>query len=297
MMRSTSRGSLLLVAVTLLLAGCSSTKDPVQPPEADEPDPTIFGSIVGTVVDDELQPIPRAQVAVASGVVESTHTDEDGSFLIQGLPPGPDTLYIAAIGFEAAARQVELVAGRNEEITIRLSEVGTDEPFSMLETHQGLIACGSGAGFEGSGFTQVGCGAADPNQAFLFNFTFGKDLKGILFEMSWTPAQALSRDLVFNVEKDGCGVECTEDDTFAQLQGCCYLRVPVTIDEMRKPAGALPATDFGEDGGRIQTRTLPAFGEAGSPVTVFTQQPFEIRVEYFYNGLPSDWDMRSNVLD
>lgn len=296
-MRTRNRFGFLFVALSVLLAGCSSERDSTAPPPSVSPDSDLLGSIVGSVVDDELQPVPDAQVAVASSVVESTYTDALGRFTIHGLPPGPDTLYVAAIGYEAAARKVDIVAGEAKEVTVGLSKVGTDEPFSMLQTNHGFIACGSGAGINGSGLTQVGCGATDPNQQFLFNYTFGKDLKGILFEMTWTPGQALSRDLVLNVEKDGCGVDCTQKDTFAQLQGCCYLRVPVTIDAMTKPAGALPATDFREDGGRIQTRTFPAFGEGGSPLTVFTQQQFEIRAEYFYKELPTDWDVRSNFVD
>lgn len=296
-MRTTPRFGFLLVAISLVLAGCSSARDSTSQPPSTSPDSDLLGSIVGTVVDDELNPIPDAQVAVASSVVESTRTDAMGRFTFLGLPPGPDTLYVAAIGYEAAARKVDVLAGQANELTIGLSQVGTDEPFSILETHHGFIACGSGAGLNGSGLTQVGCGATDPNQQFLFNYTFGMGLKGILFEMTWTPGQALSRDLVLNVEKDGCGVDCMEDDTFAQLQGCCYLRVPVTIGDMTKPAGTLPATDFREEGGRIQTRTFPAFGENGNPVTVFTQQQFEIRAEYFYKGLPNDWNVRSNFID
>lgn len=296
-MRSTGLGSLFFVAITLLVAGCSSQPAAVQPGPSLSADPDLFGSITGLVIDDELQPIQDAQVAVASSVVEPVLTDADGRFAFHGLPPGPDTLYLAAIGYDASARKIDLIAGETQDITIRLSDVASSEPFSILESRQGLIACGSGAGFEGSGVTQVSCGAGDTNQRFLFNYTFGNDLKGILFEMTWSPTQAFSRDLVLNVEKDGCGVDCGEKDTFAQLQGCCYLRVPVTIDAMTKPAGTEPATDFREDGGRIQTRTFPAFGEVGNPITVFTQQPFEIRAEYFYHELPADWDVRSNVLD
>ncbi|HEX9816639.1 MAG TPA: carboxypeptidase-like regulatory domain-containing protein [Candidatus Thermoplasmatota archaeon] len=296
-MLTTSRGGLFFVALAVVLAGCSSARDSVAPSPSVSADPDLFGAITGQVIDDELNPVRDAQVAVASSVVEPMLTDADGRFAFLALPPGPDTLYVAAIGYEAAARKIEPMAGQTQDITVRLSDVASEEPFSILETRQGLIACGSGAGFEGSGVTQVRCGAADENQRFLFNYTFGQDLKGILIEMRWTPAQAFSRDLVLNVEKDGCGVDCEEDDTFAQLQGCCYLRVPVTIDEMTKPAATEPATDFREDGGRIQTRTFPAFGETGNPVTVFTQQPFEIRVEYFYHELPVDWDVRSNMMD
>jgi hypothetical protein len=287
----------LMVAVAVLVSGCASApKDSVAAPTPSGSS-EFLGALSGHVVDDELEPVADAQVALASGTFESVRTDALGAFRLEGLPPGPDTLYVAAIGFEAVAKKVDIVSGETTELSVSLADVATDEPFAMLETHHGFIACGSGAGLNGSGFTQVGCGANDPNQQFLFNYTFGKGLKGILFEMTWSPVQALSRDLVINVEKDGCGVDCNEDDTFAQLQGCCYLRVPVTIGEMTKPAGSLGATDFRADGGRIQTRTFPAFGEDGSPVTIFTQQQFEIRAEYFYKQLPPDWDTRSNVLD
>jgi hypothetical protein len=288
------RGLALICSSVLAFAGCTAAPGQSAP----EPSPTfsdLLGSIVGTVVDEELNPITNAQVALGSSVKDALLTQSDGSFRFDGLPPGPETLYVAAIGYQAAASRIQVEAGKVQEVAIRLSDIASAVPFSTLDVRRGLIACGSGAGFNGSGITQVGCGAADPNQEFLFNYTFGKNLAGILFEMTWTPTQALSRDLALIVEKDGCGVQCSENDTFVQLQGCCYLRAFVALEDLEKPQGHRPATDFATDGGRIQTRTFPAFGEGGSPATVFTQQTFVIHVEYYYGQLPDDLGTRSNV--
>lgn len=285
-----------LAATFTLVAGCTSGPAPAAPaPTATGPAGLDMGALLGWVLDSELHPIAGAQVAMGSGAADPVRTEESGSFMFPALPPGRDTVYVAAIGYQAAARAVEIRAGETTQLSVSLEPLSATEPYSALEIRDGFIACGTGTGAEGiGGFTQVSCGSADPNQAFLFNYPIGPRLAGILFEMAWTPTQALSRDLVLIIEKDGCTVACEANDTFAQFQGCCYLRVPLRIDDLAKPEGMRPATDLAE-GGPIQSRTFPAFGEEGSPVTVFTGQSFRLYVEYHYNGLPADWETRTNV--
>lgn len=284
--------SLVIVA---LLAGCSSGGPNAEPaPTNTEPVGPDVGAIVGKILDPELKPVPGAQVAITSGLNEPQVSDAMGAFHFTNVQPGPQTFYVAAIGYQAVARSVDVTAGETTDVTITLAPIDSTEPYQALEIHKGFIACGSGVGVEGSGVTQVSCGASDENQVFLFTYPFGADLSGILIEMTWTPSQALSRDLVINVEKEGCDVTCEADDTFAQVQGCCYLRIPITIDELSLPDGVKPATDFSE-GGVIQSRTFPAFGEMGAPVTLFAGQEFFVYVEYAYRALPSDWETRSNI--
>lgn len=290
----------VFVAIAVLLSGCGG-----QPPgPAGSPTPTApvvgddSGAIEGTISNDELDPIRNAQVALQSGVADPALTNEDGRFVFSEVPPGRHVVFVTALGYSSEARSVDVIAGEVSQVSVQLDPISPDEPFSSTEIKEGYIACGSGAGqSEVGGFTQVACGSQDPNQKFLFNYTFTDDLKGILFEMTWKPTQALSTDLVLNVEKDGCGVTCGDADTFAQVQGCCYIRIALPVEDMTKPAGELPATDFVGHDGTIQSRTFPAFGEQDNPVTVFTAQAFEIHVEYFYGALPPDWETRSNVIE
>lgn len=277
----------------LVLAGCAGP-----PPVADPSGPPAIaadrGAIEGLVASNDLEPIRGAQVALQGLDRDPAVTDENGRFLIGDLEPRDYVVFVNALGYQALARPVAVAAAEISEIRFSLAPVTSLDPSSALDIKRGFIACGSGAGAEGSGFTQVGCGAQDPNQRFLFNYSFGPGLSGILFEMAWRPTQALSKDLVLIIEKDGCDFECGTADTFAQLQGCCTLRVFLPVDQFNKPAGTLPTTNL-TGGGKLQSRTFPGFGEASAPVTVFTSQEFRIYAEYFYRGLPPDLATRSNV--
>ena len=284
------------VALVLLVAfaGCSSQNAPPASPSAPIP-PEDAGIVEGLVTNDELDPIMGAHVATADGSAEPTVTDDGGRFQLLNVAPGTHVLYVNALGYQSVARSVSAIAGASTSVRIELQPLSTTDPFSVTQSRKGFIACGSGVGTSASGgLTQVTCGAADPNQQFLFNYTFNKGLSGILFEMVWKPTQVLSRDLVLIVEKDGCDVYCESGDTFAEIQGCCTVRVALPVENLTKPAGYKAATDFTEASGRIQTRTFPAFTDEAA-ATVFTSQDFYIYVEYFYNGLPADFNSRTNV--
>jgi hypothetical protein len=256
------------------------------------------GAIMGLVTTVDQHPIPDAQAALGSSVSDPVRTDADGRFQFSDLPPGRHVVYVAALGYAGQARSLDVVAGEVAQLQVHLGPLSSNERFSSTEIKQGFISCGSGSGARGvGGFTQVSCGATDPKQRFLFNYTFAKNLKGVLLEMVWKPTQALSKDLVLTVEKSGCGFTCTVDDTFAEVQGCCYIRVKIPVENLTRPAGAMPASDFRTSAGSIQSRSFPAYGDAGAPTTLFTSQSFTIYVEYFYNALPPDWQSRSNVPD
>lgn len=292
-MRSSPLPYSLLVALALLLAGCAGAPPPSRAPST-PPVSEDSGAVEGLVLSNDLEPIRGAQVAIQGLDREPVRSDDQGHFLLGDLEPKNHVIFVNALGYQALARPVEVLAGEITEIRFSLAPVASLAPSSALDLKRGFIACGSGAGAEGAGFTQVGCGANDPNQRFLFNYTLGPGIAGVLFEMAWKPTQTLSKNLVLIIEKSGCDFECGVADTFAEVQGCCKIRVFLNPDQLMKPAGAQPAANL-TNGGPLQTRTFPAFGEGTTPVTVFTGQEFRIYAEYFYRGLPDDIETRSNV--
>jgi hypothetical protein len=133
----------------------------------------------------------------------------------------------------------------------------------------------------------------DDNQEFLHNYTIEEEMTGVLWEVQWESSQALSKDLVFNIEEDGCGATCPGDSTFADPQGCCTLRVALDDDGLD-----IPNVKAGSEGATIQSRTFPAFNSTEGLPTVYTNQQFTIYVEYFWGELPPDFETtRSNVPD
>lgn len=290
----------LLLTTMIALSGCAGSNAPKKSDDS-SPTPAVSddaGAIQGIVTNSELEPVANAQVALQSNAADPTETDAAGSFVFSEIPPGKHVVFVTALGYASIARSVDVVVGEITEVTIQIEALSTDSPFSATDLKEGFIACGTGTGKDGVvGYTQVQCGASDPNQKFLFKYAFSSNLKGILYEMTWRPTQALSKDLALMIEKEGCGFTCGEDDIFAQVQGCCYIRIALPVENMTKPDGVRPATNFEDKAGAIQSRTFPAFGEGENPTTVFTGQEFEIHVEYFYHELPADWETRSNVIE
>jgi hypothetical protein len=141
--------SLLLVGV--LLAGCAA--EPASTPAAKEPsggNPTqedrripytsaaapapneATGSIVGSVLDEELLPIYDAEVVLQSNDVR-TRTDGAGAFTLNSVAPGEYMVIAVAIGFDQAAKKVQVVAGEVAHANFTLHAI----PFSV----QGYPRC------------------------------------------------------------------------------------------------------------------------------------------------------------
>ena len=75
------------------------------------------GAIVGTVLDASTNaPLPGANVLVGSTTL-GTSTDEQGRFVISGVPVGPWTLSASMIGYDARTEEVGLWAERD---TVRI---------------------------------------------------------------------------------------------------------------------------------------------------------------------------------
>ena len=79
------------------------------------------GIIEGRVVDaSQLQPVAGAQVSV-QGTELGTLTDEDGSYTIRGVPPGPVTVRVRLLGYRSASRQVTVTSGETVTLDFELS--------------------------------------------------------------------------------------------------------------------------------------------------------------------------------
>ena len=96
--------------IGLTLASSAAAAQPVQ-----------SAILKGLVVDARTgSPIPRVLVAVEAG--PSCETAQDGTFLLDGLSPGPLRLTVSAVGYGLAQRALELAPGSTVELTIPLSE-------------------------------------------------------------------------------------------------------------------------------------------------------------------------------
>lgn len=83
------------------------------------------GTIRGRVVDAQTgTPVAAAQVSVI-GTPLGTETDASGAFVIARVPAGPHTLLVKRIGRSPERRDVTVVAGGTETVTVALQAVTT----------------------------------------------------------------------------------------------------------------------------------------------------------------------------
>ncbi|HEX7072244.1 MAG TPA: TonB-dependent receptor [Rhodothermales bacterium] len=79
------------------------------------------GVIAGRVEDESAAPIPGAQILL-EGTNTGTAAEDDGGFLIAGLPPGEHALLVSALGFQRHHETVVVVAGDTTRVRVALTE-------------------------------------------------------------------------------------------------------------------------------------------------------------------------------
>ncbi|NLG61895.1 MAG: carboxypeptidase-like regulatory domain-containing protein, partial [Candidatus Cloacimonetes bacterium] len=86
------------------------------------------GTIRGTVVEAQTRrPLPGAQVTVV-GTQRSVPTNEQGAFLLVGLPAGEHRIAVQLIGYGADEQTVTVTAGEtaNVEFELRTDAIGLE---------------------------------------------------------------------------------------------------------------------------------------------------------------------------
>lgn len=95
--------------------------------------------VTGTILDNEQQPVPDAQVAFADRPV--VVTGEDGRFAVGGLAAGDHKVTVSAPGFKPFSRTVAVVDGTNAPVEFVLDRVATQRPYTELAILRGYSIC------------------------------------------------------------------------------------------------------------------------------------------------------------
>jgi hypothetical protein len=143
------RLALVGILLTSAFAGCIASEAGTEASAAPEVSsgPAEFddstGGIQGLVTDDELNPIGKAQAGLKKSDVITTDmmalTDDSGHFTISLVPPGTHLLFVQAIGFEASAKKVEVIAGQVVEVNVALPGLPSDEPFHETDIRKAAV--------------------------------------------------------------------------------------------------------------------------------------------------------------
>jgi iron complex outermembrane receptor protein len=77
------------------------------------------GTINGRIVDSNGEPLPSITVSL-NGVTNKTITNEDGAFNLRNIAEGTYTLEVSGIGFTAIKQNVQVMAGKSTELSLKL---------------------------------------------------------------------------------------------------------------------------------------------------------------------------------
>lgn len=272
-----------------------------------------FGAIQGTVASDEAVPIAGAQVAIQDTDF-LTVTDANGLFVLESVPPGRHVLLVGALGFEAAAKAVEVVAGEITPVTFIVGAIEAPGlTYADIFHFTGFFECALAVPGWVSActypYTAVYLSARDngvnlstygappdlqPN-SHRFNITIGQDIGQFVGELSWQPTSAAATQMRLNIK---CGdYHPVWDDCvypydvsggsirYGEAVGQSPLRVVIDAEEFY---------DLGKDKGKWDLAQNPEIWimnyvslPHGTTQIAF-QQRFDVWDTVFYNGKGTD---------
>lgn len=302
------RGLAPLVALALLLAGCSSDGTEAVVTEQGSIDfsdvevevSATTGAIRGVVVDDAIRPIAEVKVAVnAAGVNQTGATDGDGRFAFSDLKPGTYFIRAEHLLYETTQVSVEVAAGVEPSITKVLMKAKFDQkPYHQQMKFQGFIACGYQAVLISApcvtDYTTIACagGCVPPAHDTLagaqgdlraLNTTVEAQWQSIVLEMTWEPnGQGTSDQMGMLLSYD----QRTASEWFGNVEGANPLLLRFETGE-KHPSSQGTKRPMVEPEGAQDLLILGSI-KGESDVGVNVNQDFTIIQTNFYNAKPPE---------
>jgi hypothetical protein len=192
-----AQGSALpsLIAISLFLAGCVAGESSTTPSTTIAGPATVdesTGGIEGLVTDDQIAPIAGAMVGLTDAAGIETVTDAGGRFSLSNVPPGNHQLAVQKLGYESAAKKVDVVLGEvTQGLQIVLVPLAVKEPYPEVLIHKGIIKNGVGVILTA---TCTNCGTAETFYAFKGGLP--EDMSALAVEATWRTADYLGIDVL-----------------------------------------------------------------------------------------------------
>lgn len=279
------RGFAIIISLVsvVLLAGCSGKDAPAV--TTDDASVVVkqdaaagdVGTLEGTITDDSLAPLARAQVGL-DGLDVRTITNDAGRFVFEKIPPKEYVLLVNALGYESIAKRISISAGETSGITLMLRPLFGAESFVSTVLYKGLINCGVGLVVIAS---TSSCGAADYEVATDTEVTY--DVTTMIDELVWQATTAFSAQrlqITMGVNED-CTSFCEYEYDYGIVEGTSPVR-------LRADAPLDPISDGVEDTlYTVRHRVWTPFQSPDPPfIIVVLEQPFTIYSSMFY-GAPA----------
>ncbi|HEX9816125.1 MAG TPA: carboxypeptidase-like regulatory domain-containing protein [Candidatus Thermoplasmatota archaeon] len=297
-------GAILLASA--IFAGCVDTSagtDSSSPSWSMDPNGDT-GIIDGIVIDDSVNPIVGAQIAVTTtAAVVQAVTDTSGRFLLQGIPPGRQTLFAAALGYDSVAKAVDVVAGQVTSVSLTIQAIPIVQPYvETFGPYEGYFECRMARlGTTG----ECGWGGGNvphptqlyPNDKSIFRFNItSEDYRSFVGDMRWQQgsfATSTAMRLAFSYDKrDSSHWFCSGEGPNPLQWRWEY---PDTDTSKCASVGGTDEPDrpYIKDNPMRAYANVP-FGTETNPVYLSLQQRFQVIVTVFYgepapaefNGFP-----------
>lgn len=195
-----------LMALVVVLAGCSSTPAPVtEGPNFEDIDYGVqatdtTGVIRGVVVDEAIRPLAGVLINVTGG--HSMTTRDDGAFGFSGLAPGDYFLQASLDGFVTQQASATVIAGKNNPdlVKITLTALAVAAPYVDAVTYAGYLTFGASVGITSVGSTIYGGVGED---YAIWNHKFTQVPMWAQGELVWDQTQPGGGMLIWEMVKGG----------------------------------------------------------------------------------------------
>lgn len=273
-----------------LLAGCiaGEDSDPAQETQEQEGPDDGYGTIEGTIVTVDLNPVEGARVHVVSDaeLVAETTTSPDGTYTINNVEPGEYRLQVTAPCCREFAQGILVQEDEVLDVSVQL-EVFTKDDLQEGYVEQfewtGFIACSVRArsGVPQQPYSGVSvCSIYDPtgDDDFLHTWEIREGVKTVVGGMTWrNPSVGLGDELSLIFEVAG---RPNSPPNYAYADGTSPL-------EIRADAGAV-IEEYDEEIHEYDFENVDGSLElmyrvfAGGQVTVVYQQQFTVFWDVYY---------------
>lgn len=264
------------VLVGVLLAGCLGDEGAAPEVPADGPDDAPgTGSIEGQVRDSvSFDPLAGVRILLVEDdtLHKETTSDQDGEFLMEGLPPGEYRLQTTSVTHRSSVHAVTVQPGDSARLDLLLDPFPTQRPFSDPLHFEGLMALGT----HNPAFAMTS-GLEDPNHQVVFNATVDPSLLAtMIVELYWDESHVGLRANLW--KNPNCDPVCSPDHDYSgnaegDIQGFGQIQYRVDFEP-----GKWPALEGDED-----VLSVQVWAERDEELaTLAFQQRFEVFIETFY---------------
>ena len=302
----------LLVAAAL--AGCAEEAAPVEEEGFEDVDLDVTestGAIRGVVVNEAIEPVLDATIAISGMAAATTTTDEQGRFTFSALEPGTYFLEVSHPLHTGVQQSVDVVAGVEQPpiVKVQIQRLYSGDPYLVTVQNDGFFTCSQAGtivwGYTSSPCHSIGWGTnidlcddygACLDQKRVFHAEVDAGWQTMVYEMEWEPtAQGTSQRKGMSVST--YHPERNKNHWFASVSAEAPMLFAINTGEMHPtaqegdgPMGPVPAEGMTDMSMYMSVREPePCTGVVYCPGFAVDQTFQSWLSQAYYLPLPEGW--------